>query len=52
MHLFKKRKNIILEKKDDFLINTVTNEKVGRVDGNKIVFIKSLPEGNYMMKNK
>ncbi len=52
MSLFKKGKNIILEKKDNFLINTVTNEKVGRVEGNKIIFIKSLPERNYMMRNK
>lgn len=50
MSLFKKGKNIILEKKDNYLINTVTNEKVGRVEGNKIVFIKNLLEGNYMMK--
>lgn len=52
MHLFKKRKNIILKKKDNFLINTVTKEKVGRIEGNKIVFIKNLPEGNYVMKNE
>lgn len=52
MSLFKKGKNIILEKKNNYLINTVTNEKVGKVEGNKIVFIKNLPEGNYMMKNK
>lgn len=52
MHLFKKGKNIILEKKGGFLINSLTNEKVAKVDNNKIVFIKNLPEGNYTMKNK